>query len=96
MPAPSMSFEVKAEIPGSNIGEDDKLTYLAKALSRNDRTSRVAYATEAGLFEKAGIPSIICGPGSIEQAHKPNEYVSLDQLGQCEAFLRRLMSRVCG
>ena len=37
-----------------------------------------------------------CGPGDIEQAHKPNEYVSLDQLGQCEAFLRRLMQRVCG
>jgi acetylornithine deacetylase len=37
----------------------------------------------------------VCGPGSIEQAHKPNEYVSLDQLAQCEAFLRRLMQRVC-
>jgi acetylornithine deacetylase len=38
---------------------------------------------------------VVCGPGSIAQAHKPNEYVSLDQLARCEAFLRRLMERMC-
>jgi acetylornithine deacetylase len=46
------------------------------------------------LFEQAGLPSIICGPGSIEQAHKPNEYCDLAQLAQCEAFMDRLVERV--
>lgn len=89
-PATRIEFELRSEIPGSDIAEDDKLTYLAKALSRSDRTSRVAYATEAGLFERAGIPSIICGPGSIEQAHRPNEFIALDQVARCEAFMERL------
>jgi acetylornithine deacetylase len=57
---------------------------------------KVSYGTEASLFQVAGMPAVVCGPGSIEQAHKPNEYVSLDQIAQCEAFLRRLMQRMCG
>ena len=48
---------------------------------------KVAYGTEAGLFARAGVPSIVCGPGSIEQAHKADEYVALEQLCICEAFL---------
>ncbi len=57
--------------------------------------TKVAYATEAGLFQRAGIPSIICGPGSIEQAHKPDEFITLDQIGKCEAFLDRLLTELC-
>ncbi|MGO1253107.1 MAG: M20/M25/M40 family metallo-hydrolase, partial [Alcaligenes aquatilis] len=52
---------------------------------------KVAYGTEAGLFQQAGIPSIICGPGNIEQAHRPDEYVELAQVEQCEQFLRALI-----
>jgi acetylornithine deacetylase len=44
---------------------------------------------------RAGIPTVVCGPGSIAQAHKPNEYVTLEQIAKCDAFLRRLMKRVC-
>ncbi|WP_163973692.1 M20/M25/M40 family metallo-hydrolase, partial [Myxococcus sp. CA018] len=51
----------------------------------------VAYSTEAGLFQNAGIRTIICGPGSIEQAHRPDEFVSLAQLAACEAFLDRVI-----
>ena len=57
--------------------------------------SRSPIGTEAGLYQQSGIPAIICGPGSIDQAHKPNEWVALDQLAQCENFMRRLMDRVC-
>ena len=60
-------------------------------MSRNRSTSKVAYATEGGLFQRAGIPAIICGPGSIEQAHKPDEYVSYAQVAACEAFFERLV-----
>jgi acetylornithine deacetylase len=76
------------------MAEQDRLTGLAKALSRNASVSKVAYATEGGLFQRAGIPAIICGPGSIEQAHKPNEFIALEQVAQCESFLERLLGEL--
>jgi acetylornithine deacetylase len=59
-------------------------------LAGEQRTTQVAFGTEAGLFKNAGIPTVVCGPGSIVQAHQPDEYVSLDQLGRCENFIRGL------
>ena len=50
---------------------------------------------EAGLFQGAGIPAVICGPGSIAQAHRADEFVSLEQLDLCAAFLRRLAHKAC-
>lgn len=90
-----ISFETKAEIPGLNTAEAARVTQLAQALSRNKSTSKVAYATEGGLFQQAGIPAIICGPGSIEQAHKPDEYVTLEQVALCESFMERLLQQMC-
>lgn len=90
-----IEIRLVSDAPGSNAGDTDAVTRLAVALARNDRTAKVAYATEAGLFEKAGLPAIICGPGSIEQAHKPDEYCALDQLAQCEGFMDRLLERLC-
>ena len=95
-PGTGISFETKAEIPGLDTAEADQLTHLAQALSRNKSTSKVAYATEGGLFQQAGIPAIICGPGSIEQAHKPDEYVTLAQVALCESFMERLLEQMCG
>jgi len=94
-PHTGITITTSSEIPGLNTAEDDKVTYLAQALSRNKSTAKVAYATEGGLFQRAGIPSIICGPGSIEQAHKPNEYVSLDQIALCESFMERFLENMC-
>ena len=90
-----IDIKLTSDAPGSNLADSHAVTQLAIALARNDRTAKVAYATEAGLFEKAGLPSIICGPGSIEQAHKPNEYCDLSQLVQCEAFMDRLLDNLC-
>ena len=90
-----IDIRLTSDAPGSNAGDSDAVTQLAIALARNPHTAKVAYATEAGLFEKAGLPSIICGPGSIEQAHKPNEYCELEQLAQCESFMDRLVERIC-
>jgi acetylornithine deacetylase len=81
--------------PGLSTSPDSPVAQLAKSLSGSNSTIKVAYGTEAGLYQQSGIPAIICGPGSIEQAHKPNEWVALDQLAQCENFMRRLMDRVC-
>ena len=60
-------------------------------LSRHDRVGKVSYGTEAGLFQKMGVPSVICGPGDIAQAHRPNEFVTLEQLAQCESFMDRII-----
>jgi acetylornithine deacetylase len=97
-PETFISFETKAEIPGLDPAleraEQDRVTALAQALARNPSIAKVAYATEAGLFQRAGIPSIICGPGSIEQAHKPNEFIALEQIALCESFMERLLGEI--
>ena len=93
--ATGIDIKLSSDAPGSNLADTHAVTQLAIALARNPATAKVAYATEAGLFEQAGLPSIICGPGSIEQAHKPNEYCDLEQIAQCEMFMDRLVEQVC-
>jgi acetylornithine deacetylase len=95
-PASGFEWEVLSVMPGLEVASDSAPARLALGLTEFRDIGKVSYGTEASLFQQAGMPAIVCGPGSIEQAHKPNEYVSLDQLAQCEAFLRRLMHRVCG
>jgi acetylornithine deacetylase len=75
---------------GLAADESEAIVQLAKDLSRNHEVGKVSYGTEAGLFQQIGIPSVICGPGDIAQAHAPDEFVSLDQLAQCERFMERL------
>jgi acetylornithine deacetylase len=77
-------------VPGLAPMQGSPAERLALHLSGANGLDAVSYATEAGLFQQIGIPSIICGPGSIEQAHKPDEYVEVAQLTKCEAFMRRL------
>ncbi len=91
-PNAAIDFEWLASAPGLNMEESDAIVQLAGALSRNRPQGAVSYGTEAGLFQQAGIPTVVCGPGNIEQAHRPNEFVSLAQLAQCEAFMLRLIS----
>ncbi len=80
--------------PGLDMRPEDEATSLVAALSGGNDTGKVSFGTEAGLFQDAGIPTIVCGPGSIEQAHKPNEFIALDQVTQCETFLARLLDKV--
>jgi acetylornithine deacetylase len=93
-PNVGISIDTKSQIPGLSTGEEERIAALAQQLARAERLRRVAYATEAGLFQQAGIPSIICGPGSIEQAHKPNEYITLEQVALCESFMERLTAEM--
>ena len=85
-----ITFERISSNPGLLMQEDDPMVQLAAVLARHSPNGGVSYGTEAGLFQHAGIPTVVCGPGGIEQAHRPNEYVSLDQVARCEAFIRRL------
>jgi acetylornithine deacetylase len=89
-----ISFEELTTFPGLAVDATDEVTQLVLALTGANATGKVSFGTEAGLFQKAGIPTVVCGPGSIEQAHKPDEYIALDQVQACETFLRRLFDRV--
>jgi len=89
-PEAGFSFETICEVPAFQGDEKDAVTRLAQRLAGERRTTLVAFGTEAGLFKDAGIPTVVCGPGSIEQAHQPDEYVTLEQLARCEAFMQGL------
>jgi acetylornithine deacetylase len=91
-PDAGFRFETICEIPSFLGAAGDPVTQLAQRLSGEERTTLVAFGTEAGLFKNAGIPTVVCGPGSITQAHQPDEFVSLEQLARCELFMERLAS----
>jgi len=89
-PEAGFRFETICEIPSFLGAPDAPVTRLAQRLAGERRTTQVAFGTEAGLFTRAGIPTVVCGPGSIAQAHQPDEYVTLEQLARCELFMQRL------
>lgn len=87
----AIEFRQLSSAPGLDAAEEAAITQLVRALTDDRQKRKVAYGTEAGLFAQAGIPTIVCGPGHIEQAHRANEYVALEQLASCERFVRRLI-----
>jgi acetylornithine deacetylase len=78
------------EVPGLAPEQDSPAEQLALHCSHSNGTHTVSYCTEAGLFKSIGIPAVICGPGNIEQAHKPDEFIAAEQLRMCETFMTRL------
>jgi acetylornithine deacetylase len=89
-----IAFDTLSATPGFDTHAESEIASLGRALSDGDGHGKVSFGTEASLFHGAGIPTIICGPGHIAQAHQPNEWVTVDQLRRCEAFMRRLVDRV--
>ena len=84
-------WQTLAYYPGLDTPESAKINQWLKSTLQQERPSGgVSYGTEAGLFADLGIPTVVCGPGSIDQAHRPDEYVSIKQLEQCLAFLEQL------
>lgn len=84
-----------ASYPGLLIAPEAKLVTYVKRLLNNDAHSKVIFGTEGGLFQQQlGIPTLVCGPGNIDQAHKANEYISLDQFALGGQFLDRLIADV--
>jgi acetylornithine deacetylase len=77
-------------VPGLRPEQDSPAENLALHCSHSNGTHAVSYCTEAGLFQEIGIPAVICGPGDIAQAHKPDEFIDVAQLRACEAFMTRL------
>jgi len=87
----NIQFEPLSEYPGLSTSSDSEAASLLKYLVNSDKFSTVAFGTEGGLFNQVGINTVICGPGSIDQAHKPDEYISLEQLAACDAMMLRLV-----
>jgi acetylornithine deacetylase len=79
-------------VPGLAPEANSPAEHLALHLAGANGTHAVSYCTEAGLFQQIGIPAIICGPGSIEQAHKPDEYIDISEMRKCEKFMERLLA----
>ncbi len=91
--APETGIELVQEesVPAMTDNDSAELQALIAALTGDDKRHKVAYATEGGQFTNSGIPTIICGPGSIEQAHKSDEYVALSEIERCDGFLQKLL-----
>ncbi len=81
----------EVDIPGLAPEPGSEAERLCLRLAGRNRTVAVPYATEAGRFQAAGLPTVVCGPGDIAQAHQPDEFITLDALGQGEHFLRKLI-----
>lgn len=90
-----IDIECGAAVPTLDASEQAAITALVRALTDDRAVRKVAYGTEAGQFSQAGIPAVLCGPGSIEQAHKADEWVEVEQLAQCDRFLRRMAESLC-
>ena len=82
------------DYPGLGTPSDAGVVNFVKRLTGANGTMKVAFGTEGGLFDaRLGIPTVICGPGSMAQGHKPDEYVSVEQMARCEAMLAALVQR---
>jgi acetylornithine deacetylase len=90
VPGPSILTKMEVDVPPLAAEPGSAAEALTLRLSRSNRTIAVSFATEAGHFQAAGLPTIVCGPGSIDQAHKPDEFVDEAQLVACLEFLERL------
>ena len=90
-----ITFELGMDLPAFGIEPDHPIVLWAQQAASTTHLSAgaVGFATEASMFAKAGIPTVVLGPGSIDQAHKPDEYISYDQVAACEAFFDRIVTQ---
>lgn len=90
----ALDTSCQSRYPGLMLDESSPAVLLACELTGANQAEAVAYGTEAGFFQQAGIPAVVCGPGSIEQAHRGDEYCALSELSACETFLRKVVQKV--
>jgi len=89
-PATGIETEVLAKAPGFEVAIDNPAVELVQRLTGITRVRKVSYAAEAGQFQQAKIPTVICGPGSIDQAHQPDEFIELGELQAVDEFMHKL------
>lgn len=93
-PEASVTVDVSTMTAGLDTPADAPAVELGEQLGLSVQDDKVTYGTEAGIYAGAGISTVVCGPGDIAQAHKPDEFIELDQLAQCEAFIGRLIEHL--
>ena len=86
----SIVTKICANIPPLTPTHENPAEALVRQLTGQNQALGVAFAAEAGLFQKADIPSVICGPGSVDQAHQPNEFVEVSQIDACTEFVQKI------
>ena len=87
--------QVTNSYPGLDTALEQDVVGLVTSLTGGNERIKVAFGTEGGLFSRdLDIPTVVCGPGFMDQGHKPDEYVSLDQLASCDAMLAALNTRL--
>lgn len=94
-PEAAIRIDIVNSYPGLDTPADAEVVALAKSLTKTDGMMKVAFGTEGGLFaQRLGIPTVVCGPGSMAECHKPDEFVSVEQIGRCDAMLAALIDRL--
>ncbi|MEM6538422.1 MAG: acetylornithine deacetylase [Pseudomonadota bacterium] len=88
-----ISTEQITDVPALCPTEENVAADLAKSFTGRNGTEVVPYAAEAGQFQEAGFATVVCGPGSIDQAHQANEFIDVSQIGECRKFLEKLIKR---
>jgi acetylornithine deacetylase len=95
-PEAAVELTLTHAYPGLDTTGNSDAVRFVQSLTGNNSTIKVAYGTEGGLFDQyLGVPTVVCGPGSIAEAHKPDEFVTIDQMQRCDAMLDRLLKRLC-
>ena len=94
-PEAAITIEQLWDYPGLGTPSDAAVVNFVKGLTGANGTMKVAFGTEGGLFDaRLGIPTVICGPGSMAQGHKPDEFVTVEQMARCEAMMVALLDRL--
>ena len=93
-PKADIRTETKGEVDGLEPALENEARDIVAELTGANGTDLVAFGTEAGIFQAYGMDVVVCGPGSIEQAHKADEFVSADQMAQCVTMLERLGAKL--
>jgi acetylornithine deacetylase len=90
----AIEFSELSSYPGLATSPQSQAAEWVAQFCGSREYGTVAFGTEGGLFDQAGIPTVVCGPGSMEQGHKPDEFISLEQLNACDRMLERVLAFV--
>lgn len=93
-PECGFTFETQDWLPGLGLPAQHPLADAVRQATGSNAAGKVSYGTEGGLYQRAGIPTIVCGPGHIAQAHQPDEWIAQEQLDACDRFIRRIAEQL--